>query len=148
MRKHVWRVSYFFIKRLTKIETSSIFLNSHQKILENSRKFRFQIFTQKIPELEFSLYETIFSKLNHHYYNLSLYISIYTTLLSSKMVIKLVQVGLCMSRVNFNWNQGGDNCQISSKTLIFLLILSEITRSQLNLSRDHNIFAKSRQNLG
>ena len=24
---------YFFIKRLTKIETSSIFLNSHQKIL-------------------------------------------------------------------------------------------------------------------
>ena len=79
MKRQVWRVSYFFIKRLTKIETSSIFLNSHQKILENSRKFRFQIFTQKILELEFSLYETIFSKLNHHYYNLSLYILIYTT---------------------------------------------------------------------
>ena len=79
MKKHVWRVSYFFIKQLTKIETSSIFLNSHQKILENSRKFKFQIFTQKITKLEFSLYKTIFSKLNHHYYNLSLYIPIYTT---------------------------------------------------------------------
>ena len=135
MKMHIWRVSYFFIKWLTKIETSSIFLNNHQKILKNS-------------DFKFSLYETIFSKLNHHYYNLSLYIPIYTTLLSSKMVIKLVQVGLCMSRVNFNWNQWGDNCQISSKTLIFLLIWSEITRSQLNLSRDHNIFAKSRQNLG
>ena len=41
MKRHVWRVSYFFIKRLTKIETFSTFLNNHQKILENSRKFRF-----------------------------------------------------------------------------------------------------------
>ena len=44
MKMHVWRVSYFFIKRLTKIETSSTFLNSHQKILENFRKFRFSYF--------------------------------------------------------------------------------------------------------
>ena len=79
MKRYVWRVSYFFIKRLTKIETSSTFLNNHQKILqkilENSD---FRSFTQKIPELELSLYETIFSKLNYHYYNLSLYIPIYT----------------------------------------------------------------------
>ena len=67
MKRHVWRVSYFFIKQLTKIETSSTFLNNHQKIL------------QKIPELEFSFYETIFSKLKHHYYNISFYIPIYTT---------------------------------------------------------------------
>ena len=63
MKRHVWRVSYFFIKRLTKIETSSTFLKSGQKILE----------------LEFSFYETIFSKFKHHYYNISFYIPIYTT---------------------------------------------------------------------
>ena len=40
MKRHVWRVSYFFIKRLTKIETFSIFLNSYQKILENSKNSR------------------------------------------------------------------------------------------------------------
>ena len=44
MKRHVWKVSYFFIKWLTKIETSSTFLNSHQKILENFRKFRFSNF--------------------------------------------------------------------------------------------------------
>ena len=77
MKMHIWKVSYFFIKNLTKIETSSTFLNSHQKIPENSN---FRIFTWKIPELEFSLYKTIFSKLKHHYYNLSLYIPIYTTI--------------------------------------------------------------------
>ena len=43
MKRHVWRVSYFFIKRLTKIEISSIFLNSHQKILENSRNWIFTL---------------------------------------------------------------------------------------------------------
>ena len=67
MKMRVWRVSYFFIKWLTKIEISSTLLNSRQKIL------------QKIPELEFSFYETIFSKLKHHYYNISFYIPIYTT---------------------------------------------------------------------
>ena len=40
MKRHVWKVSYFFIKRLTNIETSSIFLNSYQKILENSKNSR------------------------------------------------------------------------------------------------------------
>ena len=75
MKRHVWRVSYFFIIWLSKIETFSTFMNSHQKIFENSY---FRIFTQKIPKLEFSLYKTIFSKLKHHYYNISLYISIYT----------------------------------------------------------------------
>ena len=63
MKRHIWRVSYFlsehksvswkdtygelvifFIIRLSKIETSSTFLNSHQKILENFRKFRFSYF--------------------------------------------------------------------------------------------------------
>ena len=34
MKRHVWRVNYFFIKRLTNIETSSTFLNSHQKTLQ------------------------------------------------------------------------------------------------------------------
>ena len=43
MKRHVWRVSYFFIKGLTKIETSSIFLNSHHKILENSN-FKFSLY--------------------------------------------------------------------------------------------------------
>ena len=33
IKRHVWRVNYFFIKRLIKIETSSTFLNNHQKIL-------------------------------------------------------------------------------------------------------------------
>ena len=82
MKRHIWRVSYFFIKQLTKIETSSTFFNSNKKILENSRKFRFsnflRIFTYKISEFEFSLYETIFSKLKHHYYNLFIYIPLYT----------------------------------------------------------------------
>ena len=48
MKRHIWRVSYFFIKWLTKIETSSTLMNSHQKImqkiLENSKKFRFSNF--------------------------------------------------------------------------------------------------------
>ena len=50
MKRHVWRVSYFFIKRLTKIETSSIFLNSHQKILENL-DFKFSL--RKFQNLNF-----------------------------------------------------------------------------------------------
>ena len=41
---------YFFIKQLTKIETSSIFLNSHQKILENSY-FKFSL--RKFQNLNF-----------------------------------------------------------------------------------------------
>ena len=45
----------------------------------NRWKSLFSNFTQKISELEFSLYETIFSKLKHHYYNLTMYIPIYTT---------------------------------------------------------------------
>ena len=44
MKRHVWKVNYFFIKQLTKIGTSSTFLNSHQEILENFRKFRFSNF--------------------------------------------------------------------------------------------------------
>ena len=74
MKRHVWRVSYFFIKRLTKIETFSIFLNSYQKIPENS-------------DFKFSLCETIFSKLNHHYYNLSLYIPVIPHILLFEVII-------------------------------------------------------------
>ena len=44
MKRHVWIVSYLFIKWLIKIETSSTFLNSYQKILENTKKFRFSNF--------------------------------------------------------------------------------------------------------
>ena len=47
--------------------------------VSTDRKSLFSNFTQKISELEFSLYETIFSKLKHHYYNLTMYIPIYTT---------------------------------------------------------------------
>ena len=47
--------------------------------VSTDRKFLFSNFTQKIPELEFSLYKTIFSKLKHHYYNLTMCIPIYTT---------------------------------------------------------------------
>ena len=50
MKRHVWRVSYFFIKCLTKIKTSSIFLNSHQKILENSD---FKFLLRKFQNLNF-----------------------------------------------------------------------------------------------
>ena len=50
MKRHVWKVSYFFIKRLTKIETSSIFLNSHQKILKNL-DFKFSL--RKFQNLNF-----------------------------------------------------------------------------------------------
>ena len=44
-----WKDTYgelviFFIKWLTKIKTSSTFLNSHQKILENFRKFKISDF--------------------------------------------------------------------------------------------------------
>ena len=49
-------------------------------------KYWISNFTSKIPELEFSLYklyETIFSKLEYHYYNLFMYIPIYTTLMNS-----------------------------------------------------------------
>ena len=54
MKRHVWRISYFFIIRLSKIETSSTFLNSHQKILENFRKFRFSYFhLEKFQNLNF-----------------------------------------------------------------------------------------------
>ena len=56
MKRHVWRVSYFFIKRLTKIEISSTFLNSHQKIL------------QKFQNIEFSLRK--FLNLNFHFMKL------------------------------------------------------------------------------
>ena len=48
MKRHMWRVGYFFIKRLTKIETSSIFLNSRQKIQISNfhlENFRTWIFT-------------------------------------------------------------------------------------------------------
>ena len=47
--------------------------------VSTDRKSLFSNFTQKISELEFSLYKTIFSKLKHHYYNLIMYIPIYTT---------------------------------------------------------------------
>ena len=50
MKRHVWRVSYFFIKRLTKIETFSNFLNNHQKILENSI---FEFSLRKFQNLNF-----------------------------------------------------------------------------------------------
>ena len=43
-----------------------------------SRIYWISNFTLKILELEFSLYETIFSKFKYHYYNLFKYIPIYT----------------------------------------------------------------------
>ena len=55
-----WKDTYgelviFFIKRLTNIETSSTFLNNHQKILqkilENSRKFKISL--RKFQNLNF-----------------------------------------------------------------------------------------------
>ena len=68
-----------FIKQFTRLETSSTFLNNQLKILQKILIQNFPLFTYKIPEFEFSLYEKIFSKPKHHYYNLSLYIPIYTT---------------------------------------------------------------------
>ena len=50
MKRHMWRVSYFFIKQLINIEISSIFLNSHQKILKNS-DFKFSL--RKFQNLNF-----------------------------------------------------------------------------------------------
>ena len=79
---------FFSINRIA-IESSGdsriIFFNiliDWAKVLTNQKSFNSN-FTWKIPELEFSLYEAILSKLKHHYYNLSMYIPIYTTLSSS-----------------------------------------------------------------
>ena len=49
--------------------------------VSTDRNTEFRIFILKFSKLEFSLYqlyETIFSKLKYHYYNLSMYIPIYT----------------------------------------------------------------------
>ena len=52
-------------------------------------------------------------------------------------------------RVSFSWNrEGGNNPQILLELLDFLSISPEITRSHPNLGGYHNIFAKSRWNLG
>ena len=68
IKRHVWRVSYF------SSEHKLLFMKRHVCFMK-----RHLCFIQKNPKFEFSLYETIFFKLKHYYYNLSLYILIYTT---------------------------------------------------------------------
>ena len=88
IKSSFWSIKCFFwsIEQESKaIESSkvlkiifSIISIDQAKVLTDWKSL-FSNFTQKILELEFSLYETIFSKFKHHYYNLTMYIPIYTT---------------------------------------------------------------------
>ena len=64
IKRHVWRVSYF------SSEHKLLFMKRHVCFMKRHVCFIY---------VSFSLYETISSKLKHYYYNLSLYIPIYTT---------------------------------------------------------------------
>ena len=58
------------------------FFNLSEQSLENSTEnpiSRFSVVHLENSRTWISLYETIFSKLKHYYYNLSLYIPIHTT---------------------------------------------------------------------
>ena len=58
--------------------------------------------TWKILDFEFLLYEIIFSKLKYHYYNVSMYIPIYTTI-SHEVVIIYVSLDWYSIMHNGKW---------------------------------------------
>ena len=62
-------------------------IHHHFDRLSKNQTYWILNFTWKIPDFEFLFYETIFFKLKYHYYNISMYIPIYTTISHEVVII-------------------------------------------------------------
>ena len=161
MKRHIWRVNYFlsehkpvswkgtygelvifFILRSSKIETSSTFLNSHQKILqkilENSRKFRFSYFHLKNSRTWiFTLWNHILQTQTSLLQPILVYTYIYNRLFSTSCCPRVWPHAFYFSIIGKSYFRWGYFLSLS--IYIYLPNLKTLLSNELNiLAKDSN----------